>query len=210
MQNYRLAREFDSMKDWTVEKLLAFEEEVKAMFLSGEVRGPVHLCGGNEAELIEIFKDIDPKDWVFSTWRNHYHALLHNVPPEYVMQEIMAGKSMMMHSNHHRFLTSAIVGGILPIAAGVALGLKMRGCTEKVWVFVGDMTARTGLFNEFLQYVEGHGLPVKIVIEDNGLSTNTPTKEVWGNTDGVNAMSRKYSYERTVPHVGVGEWVTFA
>jgi len=193
----------------TKAELLSFEEAVKGAFLTGKVHGPVHLSGGNEDELIDIFKKVQEEDWVFSGWRNHYHALLKGINPQYILDEIKAGRSMMMHSKEHRFLTSAIVGGILPIALGVAQGIKWRGGTEKVWVFVGDMTARAGIFHEFLEYTRGHQLPISVVIEDNGLSTNTPTDEVWGaNTLGI--QYEKYTYERTVPHVGVGEWVTFA
>jgi len=202
----------EAAKTYTPEKLLEFEETVKDAFLSGTVLGPVHLSGGNEQECIDIFQKVTEKDWVFSTWRSHYHALLKGIPSSFVYDEICAGRSMMIHSREHKFLTSAIVGGILPIALGTALGIKWRGSSEKVWVFIGDMTERTGIFSEFSQYAIGHQLPINVVVEDNGLSTNSPTQEVWGsetNADGKVGFHR-YSYKRTVPHVGVGEWVTFS
>ena len=49
---------------------------------SGQIKAPVHLSGNNEDQLIEIFNKIDKDDWVFSSWRNHYHALLHDFNPE--------------------------------------------------------------------------------------------------------------------------------
>lgn len=193
----------------TIVSLQAFEERVKDAFLNGDIRAPVHLSGGNEDKLIDIFQRIRDEDWVFSTWRNHYHALLKGIPEDWLYDEILAGRSMMIHSKEHRFLTSSIVGGILPIALGVAMGIQRNGGTERVWVFVGDMAAQTGVFHEFRYYAKGHDLPIHIVIEDNGLSTNTPTKESWGTRSGL-APVDYYAYRRTFPHVGVGTFVTFA
>ena len=188
--------------------LLAFEERVKTAFIARQIHAPIHLSGGNEDQVIAAFQDIRPQDWVFSTWRSHYHALLKGVPPERLFQAILEGRSMYYQDEEHKFLTSALVGGILPIALGVALGAKRLDLDERVWVFVGDMAAHTGIFEEFKRYAQGHALPVSIVIEDNGLSTNTPTEKVWGQ-EYAGIGWRRYSYERTVPHTGVGEWVTF-
>ena len=189
----------------TAEELIAFETEVAEAFGRGEIRGPVHLSGGNEEQLIEIFKDIGRDDWVFSTWRNHYHALLHGVPREYVMAEIMAGRSMNLNSHEHRFFTSAIVGGTLPIAVGVAAGIKRRGGTEHVWCFIGDMVRSIGAFTD--AWNMACGLPLTFVFEDNGLSVNTPTNEAypWGTYPEV----RQYIYKRTYPHAGIDRWVAF-
>ncbi len=188
---------------YTVDQLQAFEREVADAFEAGRIRAPIHLSDGNEAQLIAIFKDIEPTDWVFSTWRSHYHALLHGVPRELVMSEILAGRSMMLHFPEYRFFTSAIVGGILPIAVGVA------STGARVWCFVGDMTASTGAFHDAVRYAVGHGLPIRFVVEDNGLSTNTPTREVWGQGTDRPLVLRHYTYTRTYPHVGSGVYVAF-
>ena len=178
----------------------------------------MHLSGGNEEALIEIFQQVRPQDWVFSTWRSHYHALLKGIPEEWLWQEIMAGRSMYIEDREHKFLSSSIVGGILPIALGVALGAKRMGLDEEVWAFVGDMTWRTGIADEVRRYARNHALPLRLVVEDNGLSTNTPTREVWGEgfrgqANGVvtayNPKTVVYSYERQWPHVGSAKWVTF-
>lgn len=182
-------------------ELIEFEKEVAAAFERKEIRGPIHLVGGNEAQLIEIFNGIKPDDWVLSTWRSHYHALLHGVPKERVMADILAGKSMQLHYPEYRFLTSAIVGGICPIAVGLAAG------GQRVFCFVGDMAAETGIFHECVKYAEGHGLPVTFIIEDNGLATNTPTAETWGNKDAL--CVDHYYYKRTKPHCGSGTYVQF-
>lgn len=191
----------------TPAELIAFEDDIAACFERGEIKGPVHLSGGNEEELIAVFHGIHREDWVLSTWRNHYHALLHGVSPEKLKRRILEGPSMNINFPEHRFLTSAIVGGILPIACGIAAGIKRRGGSERVWCFVGDMAASVGAFYEARKYAVGHALPLRIVVEDNALSTNTPTAETWGvgDTDPVRFW---YDYKRTRPHVGIGKWVT--
>lgn len=188
-------------------ELIAFERVVAEEFEQGKIRAPIHLSGGNEEELIRVFRDVHPKAWVFSTWRWHYHALLHGVPQEKVMAEIRA-KGMNASFPEHRFYSSAIVGGILPIAVGVAAAIKRVGGSRMVWCFVGDMAATTGIFHESAEYAAGHDLPIEFVIEDNGFSTNAPTEQVWGERD-LRKHPRRYSYERTFPHMGTGKWVQF-
>lgn len=190
----------------TRDELIAFEAEVATAFEAKRIKGPVHLSGGNEDELIEIFREVDPEDWVFSTYRNHYHALLHGVPRDWLMDEILAGRSMNISSPAHRFFTSAIVGGTLPIATGVAAALKRQDSPRKVWCFVGDMASRTGAFHEAYRYAEGHFLPIKFVIEDNGMSCDTPTVATWG-SPVLYSRCELYDYERTYPHAGIGRYV---
>mgnify|MGYP001612041203 CR=1 FL=1 len=193
---------------YTVDDLVAFEKEVAEHFNAGRIRAPVHLSGGNEQQLLGIFEEIPADSWIFGTYRSHYHALLHGVPREQVMAEIIAGRSMYWNSPKHRFFTSALVGGILPIAVGVAAGIKRRGGSERVWCFIGDMAATTGIFHESVQYADGHDLPIQFVVEDNGWSTDTPTVEAWGTTP-PRLRSRRYRYTRVWPHVNSGKFVAF-
>jgi|CXWL01.1.fsa_nt_gi pyruvate dehydrogenase E1 component alpha subunit len=192
---------------WTAERLIAFEDRIKTTFINKLIQAPIHLSGGNEQQLLEIFERVNTHDFVFSTWRSHYHALLKGISEEEVYRQIIAGRSMYLMSKPHRFFCSSIVGGILPIACGVALGIKRQQLTEKVWVFIGDMTAETGIYHEFIKYCQGFNLPINVVIEDNGLSTNTPTKIVWGTQHGISI--HRYNYQRSFPHVGVGQHVNF-
>lgn len=185
----------------TKEQLLAFEVDVKQMFLDGKLRSPVHLSGGNEDELIEIFKDIKPQDWVFTTYRSHYHALLKGVPQERLRNWVLDNKSIHFMDSEHKVFSSAIVGGCLPIALGVAMSIKKKYPDEyieketmmvknhlndlirpRVYCFVGDMTASLGVFNDCLSYAVNHNLPITFVIENNTYSTDTKTAEVWNQT----------------------------
>jgi len=190
--------------------LIDFETRVKKEYKTGSIHGPVHMSKGNENPLLEVFKYISPKDWVFSTWRNHYHALLHGVPEEHLWDLITQGKSMSVYSSSPRFYTSAIVGGILPIALGVAQALKLKGSKQKAWVFIGDMTHETGIFHETYKYSRAHELPLEFVVEDNNKSTNTPTSETWGDRKSqIHQDIFYYFYEREYPHHGTGEWILF-
>jgi pyruvate dehydrogenase E1 component alpha subunit len=197
-------RDADTVTPWTVERLRAFEATVRDAIEGGRVRGPCHLSGGNEQQLIDIFRDVKRGDYVFGTYRAHYHALLHGLPEQYVMHEILAGRSMSLHSAEHRFFTSAIVGGCLPIALGVAAAIKRRGGTERVFVFVGDMAASCGTYKDCLRYAESQDLPITFVIENDGFSTYTPTAEAWGAPVAYQPSRKQsyYKYERTEPHIG--------
>ena len=83
--------------------LIDFETEVKERYEAGEIKAPVHLSSNNEEELIKIFKDVKQDDWVFSSWRNHYHALLHGIPRDTLMDLIVRGKSMSVYSDKPKF-----------------------------------------------------------------------------------------------------------
>src|SRR5437868_6423933 len=102
------------------EELIAFEEEIAALFNAGKIRAPVHLYFGNEDQIIQIFQPIRRQDWVFCSWRSHYQCLLKGVPKELVREEILAGHSISLCFPTHRIYSSAIVGGVLPIAVGAA------------------------------------------------------------------------------------------
>ncbi len=208
--------------------LIAFRDRVEAAFLDRRIRCPVHLPSDGQAEpLLRIFEDVRPQDWVFSGWRSMWHGLLKGIPEEELFQMILDGRSMYLMDKHRHFVCSSIVGGVLPIALGVAAGIKRwyEGLKEyadkakmgfenpkpsRVWVFSGDMTARSGLFHETLEYAKGHALPMRFVQENNGLSTDTPTEAAWGDIyDGRSPEMDYYSYDRNKPHVGVGTHVSF-
>jgi TPP-dependent pyruvate/acetoin dehydrogenase alpha subunit len=195
---------------WDKAGLVQFERKMADHWEAGKVRGPIHLSGGNEEELIEIFKYIKKSDWVFSTWRSHYHALLKGVPSEWLEEEILAGRSITIVNQEERFYSSAIVGAIIPIATGVALANKKEGKSDKVWCFVGDMAFETGGFYEMHKYAQRYDLPIRFVVEDNGVSTNTPTEETW---NGIKREVPKdviwYDYKKEWPHYGTGKWIVF-
>jgi len=205
IDNHPIVREHN----WNEEELIHFENKIVESWDAGKIRGPVHLSGGNEKPLIEIFKRISENDWVFSTWRSHYHALLKGVSPDWLESEILNGRSISIINKEKKFYSSAIVGGIIPIATGVAMSNKRDNKNEIVWCFIGDMTFETGTFMENYKYIKNFELPVRFVVEDNGVSTNTPTIETWGKKDEIPNEVVYYEYEKHWPHYGTGKWVVF-
>ena len=201
--------------------LIDFETEVKEIYESGKIKAPVHLSGGNEEQLIKIFEDVNKDDWVFSSWRNHYHALLHGIPRDTLMDLIVRGKSMSVYSKEPKFYSSAIVGGIVPIALGTAKALKMKqddtlnknyykDKDRKVWCFIGDMTFETGTFYENYKYATNFDLPLQFVVEDNNLSTYTETDYTWNyKKRDIPYDVIYYQYKSKWPHHGTGKWVNF-
>ena len=193
----------------TKEELIYFETVVKQRYENGDILAPVHLSKDNEDELIEIFQYVHPEDWVFSAWRNHYHALLHGMNKQQLMKDILSGRSMATSSNVNKFYSSAIVGGIIPIALGTAMALKNKKSENKVWCFIGDMTFETGVFHESYKYAKNFDLPIQFVVEDNNLSVHTPTDAAWGVKQEVPDDVVYYTYENGYPHHGTGAWVNF-
>lgn len=198
----------------TKEDLIAFEDEIAALFNAGKIRAPVHLYSGNEDSIIEIFRRIRPQDWVFCSWRSHYQCLLKGVPKERVRDEILAGRSISLCFPEARVFSSAIVGGVPPIATGTAMAIKRRGEDARVYCFMGDMTAETGIVHEAIKYSRNHALPIHFIVEDNGKSVCTDTREVWAQPrlsfEGVaDDYVSYYRYETKYPHAGAGVRVQF-
>lgn len=190
-------------------KLISFEDRISSLYEKKIIKGPVHLSGNNEDKLIKIFKKIKKKDWVFTGWRNHYHAILKGIDVKFLESEIIKGKSMNLNSLEKKFFSSSIVGGVLPIALGTAYAIKKKRMKNKVWVFIGDMTYETGIFYECYKYANNFKLPIKFVVEDNNMSTNTKTIDAWGKKQNKFKNIYYYSYKRKYPHHGIGKWILF-
>jgi TPP-dependent pyruvate/acetoin dehydrogenase alpha subunit len=209
------------MLELNTKDLKLFEEDIASLYEQGNIRGAIHLRDGNEDILIKIFKDINTHDYVYSTWANHLHALLKGVPPDKVKQRILDGNSMAMNFPEYRFYTSAIVGGICPIAVGTAYSIKRSAGSNRVHCFLGDMAFRTGIAHESIMYSLSHDLPITFVIEDNGKSVGTPTQESWGTIPihsllefynqqiQENCRLIYYEYNLKYPHSGTGTLISF-
>lgn len=194
----------------TAADLADFEADIADCFKSKQIKAPVHLQGGSEEYLIEVFKTfVDPEDWICTSWRSHLHCLLRGVPPIKVKEAILAGKSIALCFPEYRIISSAIVGGMAPVAVGLGMGIKRKNERRKVICFIGDMTSETGIVHESRKYAAGHDLPVLWIIEDNGYSVCSPTDTVWGIQSLPKLDAVLLSYKNKYPHCGVGEFVRF-
>lgn len=201
-------------KKWTPDELIKFEENIANLFNNAKIRAPIHLYFGNEKEIIEVFKKVKEEDWVMCSWRSHYQCLLKGVPPKELEEEIVAGRSISLCFPKQRIVSSAIVGGILPIAIGVAMGIKRKGGKNMVHCFLGEMTSETGIFHECIKYATNHKLPIRFIIEDNGKSVCTDTRTTWNQSkltyeDGKHPLVTYYKYQTKYPHAGAGVRVQF-
>jgi pyruvate dehydrogenase E1 component alpha subunit len=199
------------MKHATKESLIAFENRIRDIFAAGDLPFLIHLAGGNEQQLVEIFEQINEGDWILGSHRSHYHYLLAGGSEAELEHGIREGRSMFLFNKQLNFLTSSVLAGTCGIAAGIALALKSEGSKSKVWCFLGDGAADQGHFFEAAMYVEGWDLPCTFVIEDNDRSVDTNRRDrrgpvvedkglPWAGFDHV----RRYCYNPTYPHGGAG------
>jgi pyruvate dehydrogenase E1 component alpha subunit len=199
---------------WTAQELIDFESEIAEVFNRGEIRAPIHLSYDTEYQLLEIFKEINESDWVFCSWRSHYQNLLKGVSRQDLRESILQGKSIALCFPEKRVFSSAIVGGILPIALGTAIAINRKNLPEHVWCFMGDMTSETGIAYSCVKYARNFNLPITFIIEDNDLSVCSPTRKVWNSQElslieSVFKNVRRYSYTNKYPHAGAGKRVQF-
>jgi TPP-dependent pyruvate/acetoin dehydrogenase alpha subunit len=122
--------------DMTKQQLIDFSARVADRYIKENRRIMFHLSGGNEDQLLDIFKEIQEGDYVLSTHRNHYHALLHGIPEKELEERVLEGRSMYIFDRKRNFFTSAIIGGTVAIAAGIAWALKRKRSSQRVWCFI--------------------------------------------------------------------------
>lgn len=192
---------------YTKECLTTFESCVKAEWEEGNLPYLLHLSGGNEQQLLDIFEEAQEGDWFFVSHRNHYHSLLAGIPEVQVFENIRQGGSMFSYSRKHRIFSSAILAGNCGIAVGVAMALKASGSKNRVWCFLGDGAEENGHFYEAVLYATGHNLPVEFIIEDNAIQVDTPKELRRGMSSGLLdswPCVRRYCYTPRWPHAGSG------
>lgn len=198
----------------TAQDLIQFENEIADLFKAKQIKAVIHLYSGGEEHMLKVFETIKDEDWVMCSWRSHYQVLLKGVPPDELKAEILAGRSIALCFPKYRIVSSGIVGGILPIAVGIALGIKRSGGTNRVHCFLGDMTSETGIAHECIKYTQNFDLPITFHVEDNGLSVCTDTRASWGKdtlTYESGAQNVEFSKYITgkYPHAGSGERIQF-
>jgi hypothetical protein len=194
--------------DWTPDGLRSFVDKIAEHHDAGRLPFALHLPGGNEEQLIDIFSNINEGDYVLSTHRNMYHALLHGLPPEEVEDKILNGRSMFMFDRERNFYVSAIIGGPVAIAVGIAWALKRKGSNQRVWCFLGDGTEDTGHFAEAVRYVNGFDLPCTFIIEDDCMAVEAPKERRWGTSEDLEWPSCviRYHYTKSRPHIRTGNF----
>lgn len=158
-----------------------FEERILAEFSTGKLVGTTHTYIGQEADAVGIFAVTSPEDVVFSNHRCHGHFLAYGGNPYPLIAELMGkatglvgGRGGSQHIQWRNFYSNGVQGGIVPIAAGMALAEKMLETGRIALVFMGDGTLGEGVVYETLNLASLWKLPILFVVENNRYAQTTP------------------------------------
>jgi pyruvate dehydrogenase E1 component alpha subunit len=184
--------------DWYENMLFwrKFEDKLAAVYIQQKVRGFLHLYNGQEAVLAGSLHAMEiGKDRMITAYRNHVQPIGMGVDPKRVMAELYGkstgtsqglGGSMHIFSKEHKFHGGhGIVGGQIPLGAGMAFGDKYFERDNVTLCFLGDGAARQGSLHETLNLAMLWELPVVFVVENNGYAMGTSVartashEEIW-------------------------------
>ncbi len=161
-----------------------FEERALAEFSAGKLFGTTHAYIGQEADAAAIFSVTNPDDIVWSNHRCHGHFLAYGGDPYLLAAELMGkstglvgGRGGSQHICWRNFYSNGIQGGIVPIAAGMALAQKRQKSSSIVLVFIGDGTLGEGTLYESLNIASLWRLPICFIVENNRYAQTTPTEK---------------------------------
>jgi pyruvate dehydrogenase E1 component alpha subunit len=172
-------------REWleTMTLIRRFEERAGEMYARAKVGGFLHLSIGEEATIVGSARALREHDYLISTYRSHGHALVRGTPPENVMAELFGradgcsggrGGSMHMFDAARRFMGGyGIVGGNLPIAAGLALASDYEGTDDVTLCTFGDGASNQGTFGETLNLAALWKLPVVFMVTNNQFGMGT-------------------------------------
>ena len=160
-----------------------FEEKASQLYIQQKIKGFCHLYIGQEAILAGAMAVIGKDDNMISAYRDHAHPIAKGMHPKYVMAELMAkatgcskgkGGSMHMFSKEYRFFGGhGIVGGQIPLGAGIAFAEKFNGTKNVTLCYMGDGAVRQGALHEAFNMAMLWKLPVIFVIENNHYAMGT-------------------------------------
>lgn len=169
------------------------EEESARAYALGKIGGFLHLYIGQEAVGVGALAALEPHDYVITTYRDHGIALAKGMSPRALMAELYGkatgcsqglGGSMHLFDAKNRMLGGhAIVGGHIPLAAGVAFASKYKGDGCVTLCFFGDGAVSIGGFHEALSLAALWKLPVVFICENNEYSMGTPLSRTISNED---------------------------
>ena len=160
------------------------EEASAKAYAQGKIGGFLHLVIGQEAVCTGAISALRPTDYVVATYREHGHYLAKGGTPKEVLAELFGkstgaskglGGSMHLFSAKNRMLGGyGIVGGHVPLAAGVAFASKYRGTDDVTLCFFGDGSVPQGAFHEGISLAGLWKLPIVFICENNQYSMGTP------------------------------------
>ena len=182
----------DTLLDWYRQMVLIrrFEEKCAELYQQGKIGGFLHLYIGQEATGVGIGAALRENDHIITAYRDHGVALARGLDPKAIMAEmegkrtgVSGGKGGSMHlasREKHFWGGYGIVGGHLPLAAGIALKAKYLEEDEVVVALMGDGSTNIGYFHELLNLSAVWDLPVLWIVENNGYGMGTAVARASG------------------------------
>lgn len=160
-----------------------FEEKTGQLYGQQKIRGFCHLYIGQEAVVAGALSVLRPEDSMITAYRDHAHAIAKGMSPNEAMAEMYGkvtgcskgkGGSMHFFSKEHKFMGGhGIVGGQIPLGAGIAFAEKYNGTDNVCVCYMGDGAVRQGALNEAFNMAMLWKLPVIFVVENNGYAMGT-------------------------------------
>ena len=171
-----------------------FEDKLAALYIQQKVRGFLHLYNGQEAVLAGALHAMDlSKDKMITAYRNHVQPIGLGVDPRRVMAELLGkatgtsqglGGSMHIFSKEHNFYGGhGIVGGQIPLGAGLAFADKYFDRKAVTMCYFGDGAARQGSLHETFNMAMNWKLPVVFIVENNGYAMGTSVERTANHSD---------------------------
>ncbi|MEX1661884.1 pyruvate dehydrogenase (acetyl-transferring) E1 component subunit alpha [Thioclava sp. 15-R06ZXC-3] len=184
-----------------------FEEKCAELYTEEKIRGFLHLYDGEEAIAAGVIPVLGPKDRIVATYREHGHALVRGVAMTRIMAEMFgkadgcsAGRGGSMHlfdAATNFYGGNAIVGGGLPLAAGLALADRFQGEANVTACFFGEGAVAEGEFHETMNLAELWDLPVLFICENNGYAMGSALARTEAQTD-IHQKAESYGIEAHV------------
>ena len=180
---------------WYKDMLLwrKFEDKAAALYIQQKIRGFLHLYNGQEAVLAGSAFAMEENDRMITAYRNHVQPIALGVDPRKIMAELCGktggtsegnGGSMHMFSKEHNFFGGhGIVGGQIPLGAGLAFADKYLETGAVTLCYMGDGAVRQGSFHETMNLAMLWNLPVVFVVENNGYAMGTSVERTANHTD---------------------------
>ncbi|NLN32203.1 MAG: pyruvate dehydrogenase (acetyl-transferring) E1 component subunit alpha [Flavobacteriaceae bacterium] len=170
-----------------------FEDKCRSLYLKQKIRGFLHLYNGQEALPAGFLHAMKPEDKVITAYRCHVWPMAMGVDPKRVLAELCGketgtskglGGSMHIFSKEHHFYGGhGIVGGQIPVGAGIAFGDKYNGKNNVTICLFGDGAARQGTLHETFNMAMNWKLPVVFVCENNGYAMGTSVERTANHND---------------------------
>jgi len=213
-----------------------FEDKLASVYIQQKVRGFLHLYNGQEAVLAGALHAMDTtKDKMITAYRNHVQPIGLGVDPKRVMAELYGkatgtsqglGGSMHIFSKEHNFYGGhGIVGGQIPLGAGLAFADKYFDRDAVTITYFGDGAARQGSLHETFNMAMNWKLPVVFVVENNGYAMGTSVSrtanhdDIWklglgyempcGPVDGMNPVKVAEAMDEAIQRARRGDGPTF-